>query len=332
VATIDRVPERTRLRVEQVQTLFAPDLVRVEEFLTASVRDGVAPATNSAEHLLTAGGKRIRPLCVLLAAASLGTVNPHAREFAAVAELVHVATLLHDDVIDDSDERRARPTARKVWGNAVSVLSGDLLLTHALERTHATGNGAALADLFTTLRSLVDGEIVQLRGRAQLDLSEATYFRIVHEKTASLFAWAGRAGARSVGATESQVQALGNYGHHVGVAFQLVDDVLDYEGDPAVTGKGLLADLAEGKVTLPLLRTLRAAPELEGDLARARAGDADAMVRVAEKVRTSEACARVRALAAAEADAAVRSVQGLPHGTARRLMEQVALEIVGRTA
>src|SRR5262249_53591947 len=160
-------------------------------------------------------------------------------ELAVVAELIHLATLLHDDVIDDGQERRGLPTSRRLWGNAVSVLAGDLLLTHALERTSGVGDREVLADLFRTLRTLVDGEVVQLRGRTRVDVTEATYFRIVRDKTASLFAWAARAGARVAGAPPRVVEALGDFGVHLGVAFQLVDDALDYAGDSAATGKTL---------------------------------------------------------------------------------------------
>ncbi len=149
------------------------------------------------------------------------------RALAVVAELVHAATLLHDDVIDDADERRGRPASRRLWGNAVSVLAGDLLLTHALERT-VEAAPPLLPSLVATLRRLVDGEIVQLRGRTRIDLAEATYFSVVRDKTSSLFAWAARAGAHVAGAPVDGRDALEEYGAHLGIAFQLVDDALDY--------------------------------------------------------------------------------------------------------
>ncbi|MGH7296205.1 MAG: polyprenyl synthetase family protein, partial [Polyangiaceae bacterium] len=295
--TAERAGARAASRLAQVQALLGDDLATVDAELAKMTREGVSPATDSATHLLEAGGKRVRPLTVLLAAACFGPVPQQAREVAVAAELVHLATLLHDDVIDDGQQRRGLTTPRRIWGNAVSVLAGDLLLTHALERTANAAPAAVLGDLFATLRRLVDGEVVQLRGRARLDVREDVYFRIVRDKTASLFAWAARAGATTAGASAEAVAALGEFGARVGVAFQLVDDVLDYAGDPAATGKALLGDLLEGKLTLPLLRMLVARPAMQAEVDAVRAGDEAAAARVAEAVRASGVCDTVRALA-----------------------------------
>ncbi|RYG76167.1 polyprenyl synthetase family protein, partial [bacterium] len=259
-----------------------------------------------------------------------GPVTDAARELATVSELVHLATLLHDDVIDDGQERRGFPTSRRIWGNAVSVLAGDLLLTHALERTSAVGDAASLADLFATLRRLVDGEVVQLRGRTAVDVSEATYFQVVRGKTASLFAWAGRAGARAGGAPEALVAAHGAFGEHLGVAFQLVDDVLDYAGAAEATGKRLFADLHEGKVTLPLLRAIAARPSLAPELSAVRQGDEAAASRLGAAVLELGVCADVRALAHAETRLSVEAIASVPKGPARDLLTGVAEDLVAR--
>jgi octaprenyl-diphosphate synthase len=249
-----------------------------------------------------------------------------------VAELVHLATLLHDDVIDDGQQRRGRTAPRRIWGNAVSVLAGDLLLTHALERTAAVAPGPVMGDLLATLRRLVDGEIVQLRGRTSLDLTEETYLRVVHDKTASLFAWAARAGASIAGAPAPAVAALGDFGARVGVAFQLVDDVLDYEGDPRATGKALLADLLEGKLTLPLLRAVQARPALAQEVQAVRDGDRRAAARLGDAVRASGACQIVRALAREESARAVAALAVVPGGVARELLASIAQELASRAA
>ena len=267
---------------------------------------------------------------MLLASACFGPVPRVARAMAVVAELVHAATLLHDDVIDDSDERRGRPASRRVWGNAVSVLAGDLLLTHALERTIEAAP-ALLPDLVATLRRLVDGEIVQLRGRTCLDLSEETYFTVVRAKTSSLFTWAARAGAH-VGATGDAVDALGEYGTHLGIAFQLVDDALDYSGDRASMGKSLFGDLREGKVTLPLVRAIAARPALAGDVEPTRAGDEVAAKRLLSGVLESRACDEVRAFARAETDRALAALSRVPGGAPRELLACVAMELSSRVA
>jgi len=326
----DRVGARTAARIADVASLFGLDMAYVEGELSKAARTGLEPATDSAVHLLEAGGKRVRPLTVLLSASCFGEVGHAARELAVVAELTHLATLLHDDVIDDGMERRGHPTSRRVWGNAVSVLAGDLLLTHGLERTAAAAP-AVLGDLILTLRRLVDGEVVQLRGRARLDVDEATYFRIVEDKTASLFGWAARVGARVGGASEAAATRFGTFGERLGVAFQLVDDCLDYSGDPEVTGKALLSDLHEGKLTLPLLRALsRGAVTLEV-VERARAGDDEAALQLAVLVRKSGACDEIRQLARQETELSLAALEeAAPPCDARELLMCVARELTSR--
>jgi octaprenyl-diphosphate synthase len=329
-ATPERVGALAVSRLAQVHALLGDDMAAVEVELGRATAQGVSPATDSARHLLEAGGKRVRPATVLLSAACFGAVTPAVREAAVVAELVHLATLLHDDVVDDGMQRRGRPAPRLLWGNAVSVLAGDLLLTHALERTAACAPPTVLADLFATLRRLVDGEVVQLRGRTHLDAREEVYLRIVRDKTASLFAWAARAGAAIAGAGADAVRALGEFGTRIGVAFQLVDDVLDYEGDPRTTGKALLGDLAEGKLTLPLIRALAASPALHREVEAVRAGDGDAAARVAAAVRATDACDRVRALATDETSGALAALEAIPPSPARDLLAAIAHELTAR--
>ena len=322
---------RVEARFSTLQALFEPELSYIEAELRKAATDGVRPATLAAGHLVGAGGKRVRPLTVLLSAACFGPLPSAARELAVVAELVHSATLLHDDVIDDSPERRGNPAARTLWGNAVSVLAGDLLLTHALDRTLAA-DARALGELVTTLRRLVDGEIVQLRGRAKLDTSEAVYFRILEDKTASLFRWSARAGAIVAGASDAERDALGLFGERMGVGFQLVDDTLDYAGDPGQTGKALLSDLGEGKVTLPLVLALAEAPALAPLLDRARAGDRRAAHDLGEGVRGTGACAEVRRRAAEETERALGALAAVRPSAARDMLRTLAIELTARTS
>ncbi len=328
----ERAAGRAPERLEQVRAVLDDDLVAVESELSRLTREGVSPATDAATHLLEAGGKRVRPLTVLLSAACFGKSPPSVRDLAISAELVHLATLLHDDVIDDGQERRGRPTSRRVWGNAVSVLAGDLLLTHALERTAAVAPPAVLADLFATLRRLVDGEVIQLRGRTELDVREETYFRVVRDKTASLFAWAGRAGALAAGADATAAAALGEFAERVGIAFQLVDDVLDYAGDPSTTGKTLLGDLGEGKITLPLIRAVAERPALLREVEAVRRGDERAAQRVAEAVTASHACDSVRSLARHETSGALEALEGLAPSAARDMLGAIARQLTSRAA
>jgi octaprenyl-diphosphate synthase len=320
---------RVHARFSDIQALFADELRFLEAELALVARQGERPATDSAAHLVAAGGKRVRPLTVLLAAACFGQIPGAARELAVVAEMVHTATLLHDDVIDDSPERRGQQAARVVWGNAVSVLAGDLLLTHALERTQLSCP-AALSDLIRTLRRLVDGEVVQLRGRAHLDTSEAVYFRILEDKTASLFGWAARAGATAAGAGAREVQALGQFGERMGIAFQLIDDALDYAGDPGQTGKRLFSDLLEGKVTLPLVLALGQDPALAAVLGESRRGSTAAAERLAHAVRSLGVCEEVRRRAANETERALLSLRELDASPAREMLTVLATELTSR--
>jgi len=335
----ERVGDRAASRLADVRALVAREMNEVEALVASGIAHGVSPATESAMHLFDAGGKRVRPMGLLLANACFAPITETARGLAAAAELVHMATLLHDDVIDDGDQRRGRPTSRRVWGNAVSVLAGDLLLVEAL-RLASRASAVTWTELVDTLGRLVDGEVVQLRGRVTVSLEESTYFDVVRGKTASLFEWALRAGAREGGAPASAVAALGDFGAHVGVAFQLVDDVLDYDGDESATGKSMLADLAEGKVTLPLIRAA-AAPATAGAepvaslVARVRAGGDDAPLAaaaLAARVRSSGACDRVRDLARQETSLALAALEKIPEGRAREVLADVARGLAARVS
>ncbi|HMI87949.1 MAG TPA: polyprenyl synthetase family protein [Polyangiaceae bacterium] len=321
---------RVTARLSAVQSIFGPELAYIEAELAKAASDGERPAIDAAAHLVDAGGKRVRPLTVLLSAACFGPLPPAARELAVVAEFVHTATLLHDDVIDDSPERRGKAAARTVWGNAVSVLAGDLLLTHALDRTFVAAP-AALPELLSTLRRLVDGEVLQLRGRAKLDVSEVSYFRILEGKTASLFGWSARAGAIVAGARASEKQALGLFGERLGIAFQLVDDELDYAGDSVATGKILLADLVEGKVTLPLVLALSRDPSLGPLLSRAREGEREAAEQLGSAVLGMGVCAEVRRRAAAETDRALAALTEVRPSPARDMLRILATELTNRS-
>jgi len=327
--------ERIASRLTDVQEFLARDLAEVETALGAACSDGPEPAVSAARHLVDRGGKRVRPLALLLAAkcfreGELGAASdPRWIEMAAVVELVHSATLLHDDVVDEGMQRRGAVTARRLLGNGVSVLSGDLLLVTALERTALTAP-QLLTDLIATLRRLVEGEIVQLRGRSELDLAETTYYRILRDKTASLFGFAAKAGGQLAGAGPSGQDALTRFGESLGVAFQLVDDVIDYTGE--ASGKNLFADLAEGKLTLPLVLAVREDPELAGLLAKIHAGDPSPCEEVGRRVQNSGSCDRVRERARQETDAALAALAELPPTPARRFLEVVAREMTRRVA
>ncbi len=326
-ATPEIAGDRASSRLEDVQQLVHRELKEVEAIVLEHVRAGVEPAVSSAHHLFESGGKRVRPLATLLSCMCFGPLEETARECAAAAELVHMATLLHDDVIDDGDERRGRVTSRRIWGNAVSVLAGDLLLVEAL-RLAGNADRQTWSEFIVTLRRLVDGEIIQLRGRLAVSLDEETYFSIVAGKTASLFEWSLAAGARAGGAPASAVEALRRFGGHLGVAFQLVDDLLDYAG--VGTGKTMFADLAEGKVTLPLLVAARTDERITGMVAAIRGGDETAAERLARLVIDSGACDVVRARAIEETKLALACLADVPSCRAREVLGDVARGLASR--
>ncbi len=318
---------RVLARLAEVQGLLGDELCWVEAALEAVCAAGVSPATHAARHLVVRGGKRVRPLTTLLAAGCFGSIPATARTLALVAELVHSATLLHDDVADEGTERRGVRAARMQYGNAVSVLAGDMLLVHALERT-STEVPEALPGLLSTLRSLVDGEIIQLRGRTELDVRESTYERVLRGKTASLFAWAARAGARVAHASTEDVERLGEFGEHLGMAFQLVDDVLDY--DSAASGKTSLADLREGKLTLPLVLAVSAQPELLQAVRRIHAGDLEPVSLLGRMVVASGACEIVRQRAVAVTERAIDTLRPIRTTPSKELLVDVARELAAR--
>lgn len=330
----DELVER---RIGAVQTFLATDLLAVEGLLRVACDEASTPASDAARHLVDQGGKRVRPMALMLAARCFspeGTeafqkVQSSLVEMAAVVELVHSATLLHDDVVDEGMERRGSVTARRRFGNGISVLAGDFLLVQALERTGRHGP-KLLADLIRTLARLVDGEVVQLRGRSELDASEETYFRILSDKTASLFSFAARTGAALAGASPAHVEALSAYGEALGVAFQLVDDVLDYSG--ASTGKNLFADIVEGKMTLPLVLAMKGDDTLSELVRQLHAGRSEVALTVAERVVASGSCDVVRERARRVTEDAQRALESLPASPARSLLAVVASEMTRRMA
>jgi octaprenyl-diphosphate synthase len=319
----------TSRTLEDVRELLDHDMERVEQMLEAAVQSHEEPATRAALHLTSLGGKRIRPTTLLLSAACFGPIAARARELAVVVELVHTATLLHDDVIDDGTERRGAPAPRVLWGNALSVLAGDALLVQAMERTQ-THAPELMVEFLTTLRCLVSGEIVQFRGRHQVDTTQATYERILRDKTASLFRFAGSAGAALADAPASERSSLMQFGEHLGMAFQFVDDVLDYTSNE--TGKTLHADLVEGKITLPLALAARVYPEIGEWIGRVRDGERDLIDAIKERVVQSGACEQVRARAERETDLAISALQGVRACPARALLESIAGALVTRDA
>ncbi len=288
----------------------------------------------AASHLLDLGGKRLRPMCVALAARAGSGIDPRVVDLAVAVELVHSATLLHDDVVDHSDVRRGAPTARAVHSNAASVFAGDWVLIEALRRVERCGLPGLLSELLATVEEMIFAESIQLESRGRFGLGRESYFRVVEGKTASVFRWAMSAGALAGGLEGEQRAALSDYGLHLGVAFQAIDDLLDLTGDAATTGKELFTDLREGKMTYPMILALERDSQLRPVVERIVAADqpvsdADA-AQVVAALAATHAVDDCLAFARQRVAAAIESLGLLPESDAVHCLRTVAESIVNR--
>ena len=247
--------------IEKLAALVGDDLSAVDTVLHAHMTSEVALIPQLGAHLVDSGGKRLRPLITLAAAHLFGYSGTAHLRLAGAVEFIHTATLLHDDVVDESSLRRGRPAANVLWGNKPSVLVGDFLFSRAFQLMVEAGSLSVLSVLSDASAIIAEGEVMQLRTAKNLNTSEAYYLRVISAKTAALFAAAAKSGAIIASASEAECEALSEYGLNLGIAFQLVDDALDYSGRQAVMGKAVGDDFRESKMTLPVI------------LAAARAGD-----------------------------------------------------------
>ena len=326
--------EQLTTRLWELKAWMADDLATLDAELDRLPR-GASVVRRSAQHLLDLPGKHLRPMCVALAA-KLGTgFGAAARDLAVAVELIHNATLLHDDVVDLGERRRGAPAARVIYGNAAAIFAGDWLLVAALKRVHRAGLPHLLDGALATIEEMIGAEALELESRGRLDPDPARYFRIVHGKTAALFRWAMAAGAEAGGLPNDQGRALESYGEELGVAFQLVDDLLDFTGDPAAIGKGLFSDLREGKATYPLLvaleRDAELAPLVESILSRPpNALPPPLCARVLRALDATGALRDSSALAHAKARAAISCLDAIPQGPGRNHLVTLAEAIVHR--
>ncbi len=290
----------------------------------------------AAHHLLDIRGKYLRPMCVVLASRVGTGFSPAARQLALAVELVHNATLLHDDVVDEATTRRGRPSARVTYGNAASIFAGDWLLIGALQRVRSAELPGLLDRMLSIIEEMILAESHQLERRGRIDGSVEDYLRIIEGKTAALFRWAMFAGARAGGLPAEQADALERFGLHLGVAFQAIDDALDYSGDVTTIGKDPGADLREGKLTYPLIVALEREPRLADHLATLVAADGEApaasVTAAVELVRRSGALEATRVFAKRHVEHAVEALECLPACAARDQLFTVAVASLGRTA
>jgi octaprenyl-diphosphate synthase len=251
-----------------IHAVIADDFSAVNDTIHQQLVSNVPMVEKIAEHIITSGGKRLRPTIVLLAAGLTNSQHEKQHQLATVIEFLHTATLLHDDVVDTSELRRGKPTANAQWGNAASVLVGDFLYARSFELLVKIGHLGVMDALAATTRKIAEGEVLQLTNVRNPDTSEEKYLEVIMGKTAILFQACGECAGLIADASAQQCKALSDYGLHLGLAFQLIDDVLDYSGDAEKLGKNVGDDLAEGKPTLPIIHAMENCNETERKLIR----------------------------------------------------------------
>ena len=308
------------------------DFAAVNQLIIDRLHSDVDLVENIGHYLVEAGGKRLRPLMVLLTARALNYDGKQHLDLAAIIEFIHTATLLHDDVVDMSQLRRGRPTANANWGNAPSVLVGDFLYSRAFQMMVAIGSMDVMAILSDATNVISEGEVQQLVNAKKPNVSEADYLTVIDKKTAVLFAAACEVAAVLSGASPDVRAALKTYGHHVGMAFQLVDDALDYTGDATTLGKNVGDDLAEGKPTLPLIYAMRAGSTAESAvIAEAiRQGDATKLADILAIVQQTGAMTYTLECAKQQVNEALTQLRLLPDNRYTQAMAQVAQFALGR--
>lgn len=318
------------MTAQRIYDTVADDFSRVNDLIVKRLASDVPLVEKIAQYIIESGGKRLRPLLVLLSSQAVGYKGDDHLKLAAVIEFLHTATLLHDDVVDTSDLRRGRSTANARWGNAPSVLVGDFLYARAFEMMVELQNLRIMDVLSHATAVIAEGEVLQLMNVKNPDVSEDKYMEVIHNKTAMLFEAASHTGALLAGADTDQERALRDYGKHLGLAFQLVDDLLDYQGNADEMGKNVGDDLAEGKPTLPLIYAMSKGTADEKQLIRQaiRKGGLDELPAILDIVKRSGALEYTMDQAKAQAQSALDCLEHLPdsdHRNALALLTEVAV-------
>jgi octaprenyl-diphosphate synthase len=309
------------------------DFQAVNELIIKQANSNIGLVEDIGHHLISAGGKRLRPLLVLLVANALGYQGTKHHDLAAIIEFIHSATLLHDDVVDISDLRRGRPTANAKWGNAPSVLVGDFLYSRAFQMMVAIGNMDIMKILSDTTNTISEGEVQQLINAQDPDISEENYFNVIHKKTAILFEGACEAAAVVANSNNNAQQKVQQYGYHLGIAFQLIDDALDYAGNAEELGKNIGDDLAEGKPTLPLIYAMNHSSDKEAELISnsIRQSDNSALKEITHIIHNSGALDYTNDLAKEHSQKAIKQLDFLPESIYKQAMIDLALFSVSRS-
>ncbi len=321
------------VKLDLIRAVIAPDLEAVDAVIRSRLSSEVALINSISHYIIEAGGKRLRPALVAFVGNLAGAPKPAIHNMAAVIEFIHTATLLHDDVVDESDLRRGRQTANAVFGNAASVLVGDFLYSRAFQMMVEVGSPRVMGVMADATNIISEGEVLQLMNVHDADIDEESYLKVVRYKTAKLFEAACRMGAILGNASPAEEEALSAYGMHIGTAFQLIDDVLDYSGDIGETGKNLGDDLAEGKPTLPLIHTLRTGNEAQRALVRGviENGGRESLDEVVAAIHATGALDYARAVAGREAGRAGQALAGFGDSVYRDALLQLCAFAVERS-
>ena len=321
------------MSLEAIRRLIQPDTQAVDQLIQQRLHSEVALINQLGTYIINSGGKRLRPKLVLLAARACEHAAQDHIAAAAIIEFIHTATLLHDDVIDESELRRGRETANAVWGNAASVLVGDYLYSRAFQMMVELQNMDVMQLMANTTNAIAEGEVMQLMYVHDPDTTEAHYMRVIYHKTAVLFSAAAQLGGLLSDRSSEDIQALAAYGQHLGTAFQLVDDVLDYNSSDTDIGKKIGDDLAEGKPTLPLIYAMRTGSEAQRNLIRQaiEQGGRERINEVITAIESTGAIDYTVRLAREEVEQAISRLSVLPESPYKQAMIGLAKFSVSRT-
>ena len=321
------------MNINQIKDLVADDMKAVDQLIQQRLSSDVVLINQLSHYIVNSGGKRLRPLLTLMASRACGYQGDQHYNLAAIIEFIHTATLLHDDVVDESDMRRGRETANALFGNAASVLVGDFLYSRAFEMMVDADSMKIMQILAETTNVIAEGEVMQLMNCHDADTTEQRYLDVIHAKTAKLFEAATRLGAVLTARPEPEEQAMAAYGMHLGTAFQLIDDVLDYSSSSDEMGKNVGDDLAEGKPTLPLIYAMRNGDEQQSAVVRKAIEDGglDLIGDVTAAIQATGAIGYTEEVARREADLALQCLDHLPASPYREALEGLARFSVDRS-
>jgi octaprenyl-diphosphate synthase len=320
------------LSLQDIYAPIADDMLRVDALIRKHLASEVALVSQVGEYIIAGGGKRIRPALALFAANVLGYRGTAHHALAAVVEFIHTSTLLHDDVVDESSLRRGRQTANAVFGNAASVLVGDFLYTRAFQLMVSVDSMRVMQVLADATNLIAEGEVLQLLNCHDPEVDEARYFQVIDYKTAKLFEAAAQIGAIAAGASPEEEKALSEYGRFLGCAFQLIDDVLDYSGDEAATGKHLGDDLAEGKPTLPLIYVMEHGTPGQAAAVKSaiESGGREDFGHVLSAIQSTDALAYTKQKAVEMAEQAKNAIVALPDSNYKKALLELRAFAVER--